>query len=374
MSRVEAESYEQLLETLEDILDELKQLNTITIDEKIFNLEFIGGGDMKYVRTVLGLDSSCSHYCCFYCTCDFTKPIDFENGYKINRSHEESISSYLKKTKDEKKGYVKNPIINFIEHKNIVFCHLHMFSRIFEQLFNILFMKINEKDKRNDSIDFKKHRPNLTILYNFLLTKCKINKPFTINEKKKEINLRKNLTKNDKMKILKRFFDIDENDQVNYNKLDNEKSSLITIFPNIDLRLENAVFKSFVSLDFLLTNYLTIPLDLGAFQSRLREWLKAYNQLNVKQPGIKEITPYLHVWVFHSVELLVLHGDIHIYTGQGLEKFNDIVKKYYSSMVVKKYDKPNEKGCISQLIDYINRLELDREGVTFEELRHKLYG
>ena len=58
MSRVEAESYEQLLETLEDILDELKQLNTITIDEKIFNLEFIGGGDMKYVRTVLGLDSS----------------------------------------------------------------------------------------------------------------------------------------------------------------------------------------------------------------------------------------------------------------------------------------------------------------------------
>ena len=99
MSRVEAESYEQLLETLEDILDELKQLNTITIDEKIFNLEFIGGGDMKYVRTVLGLDSSCSHYCCFYCTCDFTKPIDFENGYKINRSHEESISSYLKKNK-----------------------------------------------------------------------------------------------------------------------------------------------------------------------------------------------------------------------------------------------------------------------------------
>jgi hypothetical protein len=115
-------------------------------------------------------------------------------------------------------------------------------------------------------------------------------------------------------------------------------------------------------------------LDLGAFQIRLIEWLRAYVQLNVKQPGIKEITPYIHVWVFHSVELLILHGDIHIYTGQGLEKFNDIVKKYYSSMVVKKYDKPNEKGCISQLIDYINRLELDREGVTFEELRYKLYG
>jgi hypothetical protein len=126
-----------------------------------------------------------------------------------------------------------------------------------------------KKIKETILLTFKKHRPNLTILYDFLLTKCKINKPFTINEKKKEINLRKNLTKNDKMKILKRFFDLDENDQVNYNKLGNEKSSLITIFPNINLRLENAVSKSFISLDFLLINYLTIPLDLGAFQSQL---------------------------------------------------------------------------------------------------------
>jgi hypothetical protein len=374
MSRIEDEKYEPLLEILDGLLNELKEIKTITIDEKPFNIEFLGGGDMKYIRTVLGLDSSCSHYCCFYCTCDFTKPIDYENGYKINRSFEESKDFYPKLTKDGKKGYVKEQILNFIEYKNIIFCHLHMFSRVFEQLFNILFMKINETDRRNDSIDFKKDRPNMTILYDFLSIKCKINKPFTINAKQKTITLRKNLTKNDKVKILKRFFDMDEKDIVNYYKLEKHKSSLAKMFPNIELRLENAVFKSFISLDFLLVNYSKIPLDLGAFQTRLNAWLRAYNQLNVKQPGLKEITPYIHVWVFHSVELLVIHGDIHIFTGQGLEKFNDIVKKYYRSVVVKKYDKPNERGCISQLINHVNRLELDREGVTFEELRYKLYG
>ncbi len=374
MSRIEEEKYEPLLEILESLLNELKEIKTITIDGKPFKIEFLGGGDMKYVRTVLGLDSSCSDYCCFYCTCDFTKPIDFENGYKISRSLEESKDFYIKTAKDDKKGYVKEPILNFIEYKNIIFCHLHMFSRIFEQLFNILVTKINETDRRDDSIDFKKDRPNLSILYEFLLKKCKINKPFTVNAKKKTIKLRKNLTKNDKMKIFKRFFDMDEKDIVNFYQPEIQKSSLAKMFPNIDLELENSVFKSFISLDFLLVNYSKIPLDLGAFQTRLNAWLEAYVQLNVKQPGLKQITPYLHVWIFHSVELLVMHGDIHIFTGQGLEKFNDVIKSYYRSVVVKKYDKPNERGCISQLISHVNRLELDREGVTFEELRYKLYG
>ena len=246
MSRIEKENYETLLETLESLLNEIKEVKTITIDERPFNIQYLGGGDMKYERNVLGLDSSCSDYCCFYCTCDFTKPIDFENGYKINRSFEESKNSYTKTSKDEKKGYINEQILNFIEHKNLVFCHLHMFSRIFEQLFNILFMKINEKDRRNDSIDFIKTRPNLTILYQFLLTKCKIHKPFTINAIKKTIKLRKNLTKNDKLKIFKRFFDMDEKDKDNYDLPDEQKSSLTKSFPDIELKLENAIFKSFI--------------------------------------------------------------------------------------------------------------------------------
>ena len=69
MSRIEEEKYEPLLEILENLLNELKEIKTITIDEKPFKIEFLGGGDMKYIRTVLGLDASCSSYCCFYCCC-----------------------------------------------------------------------------------------------------------------------------------------------------------------------------------------------------------------------------------------------------------------------------------------------------------------
>ena len=61
----------------------------------------------------------------------------------------------------------------------------------------LILTKINQTDRRDDSIYFKNDRPNLALLNEFLLKKCKINKPFTVNAKKKTIKLRKNLNKND---------------------------------------------------------------------------------------------------------------------------------------------------------------------------------
>ena len=73
------------------------------------------------------------------------------------------------------------------------------------------------------------------IFKNYLEIKCRIINPFVINEEKKTIELRQNLNKIEKMKILKRFFDLDESDQINFAKEDEEKSSLNKIFPEIDL-------------------------------------------------------------------------------------------------------------------------------------------
>ena len=371
MSRIMKENYESLLENLEEILNELKEISTIQIEEKTFNIEFLGGGDMKYERTILGLDSSSSHYCCMYCTADFTKPIDFVNGYKIDRSIDQALNSYKCLKKDERQGYVKKTILDFIKHENIIFCHLHMFLRIFEKLMDALFMKINEKDGRIDSMKIENH-PNLNILNDFLEKKCKIIKPLIFNLDDKTIILRKNLNKNDKMKIFKRFFDLDESDKENFNKNEDDKSNLRKMFPQLDLFLENSVFRQYLRLDFFLTNYSKIPLDLGQYDQCLREWLKAYIHLNVKEEEERKIPPYIHIYVFHTVELLVIHGDIHIFTCQGLEKFNDVVKSFYRTSICKKYDSPNEEGCINQLMKHVNRLELDREGVTHEEIRRKV--
>ena len=109
-----------------------------------------------------------------------------------------------------------------------------MFLRIFDKLIWILFSKINEKDGNNNCIDFKK-RSNMGIFKNYLEIKCRIINTFVINEEKKTIELRQNLNKIEKMKILKRFFDLDESDQINFAKEDEEKSSLNKIFPEIDL-------------------------------------------------------------------------------------------------------------------------------------------
>jgi hypothetical protein len=138
------------------------------------------------------------------------------------------------------------------------------------------------------------------------------------------------------MKIFKRFFDLDESDKENFNKNEDDKSNLRKIFPQLDLTLENAVFRQYLRLDFFLTNYSKIPLDLGQYDRCLNDWLKAYIYLNVKEEEERKIPPYIHIYVFHTVELLVIHGDIHIFTCQGLEKFNDVVKSFYRTSICKK--------------------------------------
>ena len=91
----------------------------------------------------------------------FKKKTDFKNGYKINRTLKEANKCYCEKKKEERMGYVRMPIIDFIDFMRVMFDTLHLFIRISEQLIWILMAKINEKDATN-SMDLE-HRPNLKI-------------------------------------------------------------------------------------------------------------------------------------------------------------------------------------------------------------------
>jgi hypothetical protein len=44
---------------------------------------------------------------------------------------------------------------------------------------------------------------------------------------------------------------------------------------------------------------------------------------------VSDITPYIHLFVCHTVELLQLHGPLGQFSCQGLEKVNSVHKKLY---------------------------------------------
>ena len=77
----------------------------------------------------------------------------------------------------------------------------------------------------------------------------------------------------------------------------------------------------------------------------LKEFLSVYHKSNV--------TPYIHIFVTHLHEFVDLYGDINLYTCQGNEKLNDLMKTYWFRSNNKK---ENE---LVQLMQKRNRIEFN---------------
>ena len=65
-----------------------------------------------------------------------------------------------------------------------------------------------------------------------------------------------------------------------------------------------------------------------------------------------QITPYIHIFSSHLFEMIRLHGNISLFSMQGLEKLNDLTTMAYFSSTNKHND------FLVQLIQKRNRLEL----------------
>ena len=65
--------------------------------------------------------------------------------------------------------------------------------------------------------------------------------------------------------------------------------------------------------------------DVDEFQERANEWVKLFTSLY----QTKDVTPYMHAFVMHLLEFVRLHGNITMFTQQGLEKLNDFTTKYF---------------------------------------------
>jgi len=66
---VSESDYDALSEALQDIINEAKDLKTITINDKSYSLEYFLGGDMKFLALVNGIESANAKHSCVWCKC-----------------------------------------------------------------------------------------------------------------------------------------------------------------------------------------------------------------------------------------------------------------------------------------------------------------
>ena len=65
----ESEHYESMKVGLSDLRNEVESLNSITIREYTFTIEYFMGGDWKFLAMATGLDSASSTFACIWCKC-----------------------------------------------------------------------------------------------------------------------------------------------------------------------------------------------------------------------------------------------------------------------------------------------------------------
>ena len=87
--------------------------------------------------------------------------------------------------------------------------------------------------------------------------------------------------------------------------------------------------------------------------SKCKEWVNSLLDLGSMCQGYQNNTPYLHCLVYHIPYCVVTYGKLVNYSGQGVEKINDDIKKIHQSKT-NKYDATIDALKVRKRIEYLS--------------------
>lgn len=131
---------------LKSYFEELRKLQQdpwIDVGGNKIQLNFKLGGDMKFLLTVLGLQSALSTYACLYCKASVEERINpnVDEDYFWNDKFRRTLSDMISQggTGTAKFGQIWQPLISLDPAEAVVVDELHMTMRVTERLLNSLF-------------------------------------------------------------------------------------------------------------------------------------------------------------------------------------------------------------------------------------------
>lgn len=332
---IENENYDALVKCFKEIIKEFRQIEHLTLDDKQINLVFYYGADWKMLAQSLGLQSANSKYPCIWCKCCKDEFYDIEKEWSIVdpskgcRTHEEHMKIIKQDSKDNKFGYVREPVFaDIIPINRYIIDMLHLYLRISDNLLNLLIKDCFEVDNFDMNLINKfeiTEYTHLNLLLTTLKTKCSVRLMFQWTPESRKLTWR-DLVGPEKNRVF-------------------ENLRLEEVIPNRqNLQLLQKVWDEFYSIIKQVRNN---ELDPSELKQKTRDWLTDFLQIYPRNT----VTPYMHAFVSHLHEFVSLYKDVNAFNCQGLEKLNDITTNQYFKGTNKR------STALRQMMDKRNRME-----------------
>ena len=148
------EDYDNIEEAVQDIADEIKFTDSITIDDFTFKMEYYLGGDWKFLAICLGLKAANAFHSCIWCKCPSDKRHDLDKKWSLTNSEEgarsieeiKKLCKFAKKRGVETYGCVREPLFPSMAVDHVVPDILHLVLRITDVMINLLIFELRRLD------------------------------------------------------------------------------------------------------------------------------------------------------------------------------------------------------------------------------------
>lgn len=341
------ENRTNLEKTLGPLFDEINKIHSagrITVAETEYETEIFVGGDMKFLQLLLGLNGSTANYAC--CWCKVAKDDRGTITHDWNYYHKDTLFrtvAEMKKLSESTKvqyGVKHTPLLN-IELDHYIPDELHLLLRVMDVLLRNLIDDALSKDIsakiRGGATD------NFEILVKAIKS-CGVSFKHWRN-KVGEIEWT-SLCGNDMKRVLRELPD----------KL---------VFCLHEETTENVVklWKDFGSIYHTISTQNASPFVGIQVFDNIKRWMQDFLQLGeLKLEGYlpRNITPYLHTLLYHVPYFLQEHGSLIRFTGQGVEKTNDIVKQIHHTKSSKQ-DSTRDALLVRKRLELGYQTNMDRQ-------------
>ena len=338
-----SESYETLQDSFGMIFQEINnliQVGEITINNSRLNLEFFLGGDYKFLLIMMGMKAATSNFACVWCKIHkdnrWKMDLTHYNSIPIKRTLQEIINMAEKKGTQDKFSCDHKPLSN-IDLDHVVLDELHLLLRVMDVLLNNIIQEVISWDQKENFNKKKSERSNthLTTLQEAIRS-CGVS--FDIWEKKNEDGRGSgqydftSLLGADKKKLLAALPDKFAN----------------CLMPGT-CEVVSKIWKDFNDIYKMITvKHTTDEICNDCFE-KSKEWIKLFTSLRDSSihRGYRRaaVTPYMHALVYHVPVFMKKYHSVKFFTGQGVEKNNDVAR----SVVLRKSNNKNPASDVLQL-------------------------
>ena len=318
------EDYNTLRQSFADVFKDINSLiskKKMEVGGKSINLEFFLGGDYKFILLMMGLKGATSYYACVWCKIhknnrwDTSFSLDHYQSPDLKRSLKEMFELARKKKQENKYCCEHEPLLH-IELDHVVLDELHLLLRILDVLIENLVKDVLDWDQ-SENWDKRKSQHKNEHLNNLKATIRSCGVSFDIWEKTNADGKGSgqydftSLLGSDKKKLL--------------NELPTKLNGVIK--PDT-VEVVKTIWEKFGEIYSTVTCRDPSTQMINDYFQKAKEWVNLFTSLRDKRIGYKRsnVTPYMHAMVYHIPIFLQNYKTIKLFTGQGVEKNNDMAR------------------------------------------------